>query len=196
MDEDTAKEVEDLQNTLKDLVTRKRKREATLEHENEQLKDEDQKLRTTIEQLESDYRTTKEMLRPLRQRLTSSAQKCTQAYMELTEIKRRNDELDTDNKRLKNERAEQTLLVDFLEHCKEISEEGATKQTEAMNAHAEENRLLAVKNQGLQNEVDKLQQYKVASKKAVSNSREKLRLAIDAEFNRLVSYHIKSLEVM
>ena len=133
MDEDTAKGVEDLQNTLKTLVSRKRKRETTLEHENEQLKNENQKLKTKIEQLESDYHTTKDMLRPLRQRLTSSAHKCTQAYLELTEIKRQNDELDADNKRLKNERVEQTSLVDFLlENCKGVLVAEATKQAETL----------------------------------------------------------------
>lgn len=51
MDEETAKEIEALQNNLKALVNRKRKREeAALEHE----RDENQKLRTTNGQLKND----------------------------------------------------------------------------------------------------------------------------------------------
>lgn len=86
MDPDTVKEIEDLQNNLKALVNRKRKREeAALERENEQLKNENQKLKTKNEQLEYDYHHTAGILRSMRLQGISAAKERAQTLLELTE---------------------------------------------------------------------------------------------------------------
>lgn len=197
MDADTAKEIEDLQNNLKALVNRKRKREeAALQHENEQLKNEIQKLKTKNRQCESDYHRIAGKLRVERQRATSGVRERAQAHLELTEFKQRNKELDADNKRLKNKLDQQDCGKAFRDRLRDELHDELAEQAETIKAHSEEIRVLKVENRGLQTRLDKLQQYKTASQKAVSNLKAKRRLDLEAEFKLLVSHHIKGYEVI
>jgi chromosome segregation ATPase len=191
MDKETAKEIEDLQNNLKALVHRKRKREeATLEHENKKLKTEIQQLKNDNKHLKENQNHSRNELRTLRQSLTSSAKECSLANLELTEVKQSKGDLETDNKRLKNELEQQVLSKVFLQQSHDAT------QTETIKTHTEKARLLHVKIQGLQSTLKELKKYKAASQKAVSELKEKRRLEMEAEFKLLVSCYIKGLNVV
>jgi predicted RNase H-like nuclease (RuvC/YqgF family) len=112
-----------------------------------------------------------------------------QSNQKLAKFKQRIDELETDNKRLKNEMEQQVLSKTFLQqsHDKEVA-----KQAKTIKAHVSETRQLKLKINNLQAEINDLQKYKVASKKAVSDLKTKRRLEMEAEFKLLVSYCIKS----
>jgi len=196
MDPDTVKEIEDLQNNLKALVNRKRKREeAALERENEQLKNENQKLRTKNEQLEYDYHHTAGILRSMRLQETSAAKERAQALLELTESKQRNDELETDIKRLKNKLDQQNRGNAFRDRLRDELHDELAEQAETSKTHVEGIRLLKVENRSLQTRLDELQQYKTATKKTVSDLKTRRRLENQAELELLVGHYIRDLDV-
>jgi DNA repair exonuclease SbcCD ATPase subunit len=197
MDEETAKEIEDLQNNLKALIHRKRKREeATLEHENGQLKTENQKLKNENKQLKGDQDQSKNELKLLRYRLTLSTKKCSMANAELTDVKQSKKDLETDNKRLKNELDQEVMFKVFLQRDQEKLNEKVVKQAETIKAHTNETRQLRLEIGDLHSILDKLQNYKAASQKAVLDLKEKRRLEMEAEFKILVSHYTQNPEIM
>jgi hypothetical protein len=103
MDKETTKEIEDLQNNLSALVSRKRKREdAALEEENKLLKRENTRLMVyNVNHANDNY----------------------QSNQKLAKLKQTIDELEIGNKRLKNEMEQQVLSDVFLQrsHDKEVA---------------------------------------------------------------------------
>jgi DNA repair exonuclease SbcCD ATPase subunit len=173
MDIETAKEIEDLQNNLKALVSRKRKREdAALEDENTHLQKENARLKR-----DKMYYANNAFGR----------------IPELATMKQSNDELEKDIKRLKNEMKQQVMSKTFLQqsHDKEVA-----KQAKTIKTHVSETRQLKLKIINLQVEINDLQKHKVASNKAVSDLKTKRRLEMEAEFKLLVSDYIMCLEVV
>lgn len=165
MDKETAKEIEDLQNNLKALVSRKGKREdVALEDENKHLKNENARL-----MLDN----------------ACYINHNSQSIQKLANLRQSNGELKTDNKRLKNEMEQHILSKTFLQqsHDKE-----AATQAKTIKTHVSETRQLNLKINNLQAEINELQKHKVASKKVVSDLKTKRRLEMEAEFKLLVSH--------
>jgi chromosome segregation ATPase len=175
IDKETAREIEDLQNNLKALVSRKRKREdAALEYENKRLK--------------------REVVR-LKQSVASYVDFSVQNNQKLATMKQSNGELEKDKERLKNEMEQQVLSKVFLQQNLESLEREVPKQAKTIKAHVSEARQLKLKINNLQAEINELQKHKVASKKIVSDLRTKRPLEMEAEFKLLVSDRIMCLEV-
>lgn len=129
--------------------------------------------------------------------MTSSAQEHAQVQLQLKQTKQLNDELDTDNKRLKNEMEQKSFFEVFsLRQDKETADRKISEQAKTIKAHAEEIRRLEVRNRGLQTRLDKLQQYKTASQKAVSDLKAKRRSEMEAEFELLVSHWIEDADII
>jgi regulator of replication initiation timing len=185
MDDETVKEVKDLQRNLTDLLYRKRKREdAALEDENKRLNDEN-------ERLKDDNRDLNDNTERLEQRLESSAKECSQANLELGKVKQRNSKLTAENERLKNEMRQQVSSKISQGEIQKELHKNVAKQAQIIETQLEEARLLKLKNESLLTRLEYLDKAQVASKKVISDSKVKLRLAIDIEFKRLVSHHIK-----
>jgi hypothetical protein len=173
MDKETAKEIEDLQNNLKALVSRKRKREdATLEHEYQQLKAE-------IQERIKDQNFLWSEIKFFKDRLDCTVEELSLAVREI-------EKLTANNKHLENRLEQQVLSRTFLQRSHR------DEKAQTAKAHTKESRLLEAKNKDLQDKLDELQKYKVASQKAVSDLKKKRRLEMDAEFQLLVSHCIQS----
>jgi ribosomal protein S16 len=207
MDEETAKEVEDLHGHLAALLHRKRKREEDAsEVENKRLK------------------------RELAHQKQLSAFSKRDYFM----ADQRLEELDADNERLKNELEQQVLSKVFLQQTLDEKIERQARTIEAVSAYnkhlkkeaehklvqeevqrkltervqdqertvktlQEGARLSSAENRALRSRLKKLEKYEFASEKAVLDLKSELHLAIEAVFELndnviLVSQHIKNLK--
>lgn len=179
MDEQTAKEVEDLHNNLKDLLHRKRKREESaleadnerLKAENERLKEENTHFKDELKHTKSENRSLKDTnkdfsnkIENLRLSQVTYTQVCSQANLDLSKLK-------SDN-RIVTER----LRMDALEQGKRIK---------VLEAQAKS---LRVENKRLEESQKRLLKYEAASKQAVSDLKEKRRLEMEAELELFVSH--------
>jgi uncharacterized phage infection (PIP) family protein YhgE len=189
MDEETAKEVADLQNNLEALLGRKRKREeAALEEENKGLKEEIASLQeqnrylkventcieeriTSLEEgntsLKDENKSLKDENKHLTQLLTSSIQRCSQTNQRLAEVKKSNQELDTDNQALEKDFKQGTRSKLLQKHICELRRKEVASQARIIEVLEEEARLLKVENDSLQARVERSEKYEIASKKAV-----------------------------
>lgn len=205
MDEETAKEVEDLQNNLRTFLHRKRKREETaLEDENKHLKDENERLKkesTNLKDENTHFRDEhknlddeirdpknentelKDEIEHLKQRLTSSVQRCSQANERLAEEKQSYLKLYKENESLKLDLMQETKSKLPHKHVCGTRREEIEKHGRRIEVLEEAVHLLKVENQSLQTRLGDLEKYEHTSKKAVSDLKAKLRLAIDAEFD-------------
>lgn len=202
MDEATAKEVEDLQKRLSDVLHRKRKREdSALEKESKRLKDEKKKLENDNKELKDENRGLVCNVRNrianivrLEQRLTSSAKECSQANVELVKFNQITETLNADNARLKNGTRQHVFSKVSLQQIQTDLHKDNAKQAHTIGVPLEEDRLLKLKNGSLLTRMENMEKDIIASKKAFSDSKSKLRQAIDSEFEYLVSYQTKCMK--
>jgi chromosome segregation ATPase len=188
-EEEAAKEVLSLvQDQISSLFIRKRQREdAAQELEIEQLKEarkqlqeENMQLRRENNLVKGDNRLLKDEDRHLKQRLTPSIQRCYQANQILEKVKQSNEELGTDNQRLKEEQEHQHQAWLILVRNENMLAEEVKNQTQSIKTFGEQVYKLGGENQSLKSRLERLEQHEVASKNTVSRLKLKLSLALEA----------------